>query len=154
VTGVSVATLLAVNAKVVKVEPCGIETVETRLTSPGNELRLIVAPALPAEEVRATVQVDTLGGAIDIGLQENPFNSGVGTIVTVAPLAVAGIDAADGFAAAGLKIWTGDDVFDVEEETFIETVATTPLGIVPVLSPHRMHLKLPTWLWQETDLLA
>ena len=44
-------------------------------------------------------------------------------------------------------------MFEVEAETFKETVATTPFEIVPELSPHRMHCMLPVWFWHETDLL-
>lgn len=153
-TGVVVATVFAVTEKVVDVAPCGTVTVEAMLTSAGDEFRLIVVPPLPAAEVRSTVQVDTIGGVINIGLQEKPFSPGAWTIVTVPPLADAEIAAADGFAAAGLKICTAEEVFEVEGETFSETVATTPSETLPELSPHKMHLKLPVWFSQETDLLA
>ena len=79
-------------------------TVEARLTSAGDELRLIVAPPLPAAELRSKVQVDTVAGVIDIGLQVKPFSTGVCKMVTVPPLADAEIAAADEFAAAGVKI--------------------------------------------------
>ena len=125
-TGVGVVTVFAVTENVVDVAPCGTETVEARLTSAGDALRLIVSPPLPAAEVRATVQLETVGGAIDTGLQLKPFSPDVCTIVTVPPLADADIADADGFAAEGLMIWIREEVFEVEGETFSETVATTP----------------------------
>jgi hypothetical protein len=154
VTGVVVPTVFAVTENVVDVAPCGTVTVEAMLTSAGDEFRVIVAPPVPAAEVRSTVQVDTIGGEINIGLQEKPFSPGGWTIITVPPLADAEIAAADGFAAVGLKICTVEEVFEVEGETFSETVATTPSETIPELSPHNMHVKLPVWFWQETDLLA
>jgi hypothetical protein len=147
-------TLFAVTENVIDVAPCGTVTAEGRLTSAGEELTLTVAPPLPAAEVRATVQVDAVEGVIDTGLHEKPFSPGVCTMVTVPPLADANIAPADGFAAAGAKILTGDEVFEVEAETFKETVATTPLGIVPELRPERMHCMLPVRFSQKTDLLA
>ena len=105
-TGVGVVTLSAVTENVVDVAPCGIVTVDAMLTSTGDELKLIVAPALPAAEVRATVQVDAVAGVIDVGLHEKPFSPGVCTMVTVPPVADADIAAADGFAAARPKICT------------------------------------------------
>jgi hypothetical protein len=37
----------------------------------------------------------------------------------------------------------GDEEFVVEAETFSETVATIPLGMVPEPRLHSMHRKLP-----------
>ena len=101
-------TFSAVTENVVDVAACGIVTVDTMLTSTGDDLKLIMAPALPAAEVRATVQLDAVAGVIDTGLHENPFSSGACTMVTVPPVADADIAAADGFAAAGLKICTAE----------------------------------------------
>jgi hypothetical protein len=154
VTGVGVLIVFAVTENAVDVAPCGTVTVDGTLTSAGEELMLTIAPPLPATEVKATVQVDPVDGVIDTGLHVNPFSAGVFAMVTVPPLAEAEIGAAEGFAAVGVKIWTGDEVFVVEVETFRETVATTPLGIAPELSAHRTHLILPVCFSQETDLLA
>ena len=77
-------------------------------------------------------------------LQEKPFRPGAWTMVTVPPLEDADIFAAEEFAAVGLKICTGEEVFEVEVDMFSATVATTPLGMVLELSPHRMHVRLPT----------
>ena len=48
---------------------------------------MIVAPALGAGDVRASVQLEPDDGKIEIGLQEKPFRMGAWRIVTDAPAA-------------------------------------------------------------------
>jgi hypothetical protein len=129
-------------------------TVEVMVTSVGDELRLTVAPLLPAAALIATVQVDTAGAISETGLQVKPFRAGVCAMVTTPPVAEADIAAAVGLAAEGLETWTAEEVCSVDDNTFSATVATTPLGTVPEPSPHSMQCKVPVWLSHETDLLA
>ena len=87
VTGVGVVTLPAATGNVAEVEPPGTVTVEGMLTSTGDEVKLMVAPPLPAAEVSATVHVAPMAGLTAVRLQEKPFKLGPFEIVTV-PLLV------------------------------------------------------------------
>ena len=104
-TAVALVTLPALTENVEDVEPWGTVTVEGMLTSAGDELRLIVAPPLPASDVRATVQVDPTAGLTVIGVHEKPLRAGPCTIVTTPPLPEMGRVAASTPEAISLMNW-------------------------------------------------
>lgn len=74
VTAVGLVTVPPLSVNVVELAPCAIVTLEGIVATAGDELSVIVAPALGAAPVRATVHVAAAGGVIDNGLQENPFS--------------------------------------------------------------------------------
>lgn len=151
-TVVCVVRLSAVTENVVEAEPWGIVTVDGIVTSAGDELRLMVAPPLPAAAVSATVQVDPVAGLTATGVHEKPLRPGM--IVTTPPLPEIGRVVAPVPAAISLVNWTSEDVSVVEVETVREIVATTPLGIVESFRPDTMHREIPALVAHVTDLLA
>ena len=93
VTNVADAIVAALAVKVAEVDPCGIVTEEGMIAPAGDELNVTVEPPLGAALVSAIVQVDVVGGAIEMGLQENPFKLGC-RMVTVPPFVVRASEAA------------------------------------------------------------
>ena len=85
VTNVEDETVPALAVNVADVDPCGIVTEDGMSAPVGDELRAMVEPPVGAMPVSATLQVDTAGGAMEMGLHENPFKLGC-TMVTVPPL--------------------------------------------------------------------
>jgi hypothetical protein len=154
VTEVGVVTLPAVTENVAEAEPWGTVTLDGMVTSEGDELRLMIVPPLPADELRSTVQVEPAAGLNVIGMHEKPSSVTFGTIVTIPPLLAMGRFEAPAPTAMSLMNWIWEDVFLVEVETVKETVATTPLGIGVAFNPETMQREVPALLAQVTDLPA
>lgn len=148
--GLRTAPGLAVN--VAEVEPCGTVTDEGMLAPAGEEESVTRAPPLGAAAVRPTVQVEVLGGVIDTGRQERPFNAGL--MVRTPPLPEIPKDAADPSAALRLVRFNTEELFGVDDATVTDTVATTPFPIAVVFRPYKMQVIAPEPLPQEIILLA
>ena len=76
VTDVGLVTTPAPTENVAELAPCGTATLDGVVADPDEELMAIVNPPLGAADVSVTWQEETSGGAIAIGLQENPFRPG------------------------------------------------------------------------------
>ena len=75
-------------------------------------------------------------------------------MVTAAPVVDVATEVLPGKADRPLDIPTAEEVFLVEPDIFIDTVARTPLVIPLAFRPQATHFVLPAVLLQETDLLA
>lgn len=123
-TGVELLTFPAVTENVVEVEPLGTVTDDGTFAPAGDEVKVIVAPALGAADVRLTVQVDPPDGLIEAGLHEKPFKLGA-RMVTVPPVAEVDREVPVESAIITLESWTEDDVSVVDPDNVRVSVATT-----------------------------
>ena len=152
VTGVGVVTLPAATGNVTEVKPSGTVTVEGMLASTGDEVKLMVAPPLPAAEVSATVQVAPTVGLTAVGLHEKPFKLGPFEIVTVPLLVKVDKGVLVMLAEVLFVSWTREEVLKVDADTVKFTVAMTPFAIVESLRPHSRHIAVPAPYSQDSVL--
>lgn len=76
------------------------------------------------------------------------------TIVTAAPMVDVATEALLGKADSPLDKLTTDEVFLVEPDIVIDTVARMPFAITFEFTPQATHFRLPVALLQEIDLPA
>jgi hypothetical protein len=148
---VEAATTAAVTLKVVLRAACGTVTKGSVTAEGGFADTVIGAPPAGAAAVRVIVQEDAVGAAKDIGVHVNPLSPGwmvtappVVVVTRVVPVASAATPPVSCNWEEESEVWFRGRV----------TVATTPLAMVELLRPHRMHIAVPELLLQEICLLA
>ena len=148
------ATVVVVTLKLALVASAGI------VNDPGTEafalldLKLTAIPPEGAAELRVTVHEEAAGGSTDAGLHEIPLKLGPCGMVIVPPAVEVEMAVLSGAAAAPLRSWIEEDVFDVNADIVRLTVATTPFAMVVEFKPHTTHVEAPIPLLHESDLLA
>lgn len=112
----------------------------------------MLTPPERAAELRPTVQVDSVEGPIEVGLQAKLLKCGVWSMVTTPGLRERGIDAPVLLAAEPPVSWTDDDGSGALFARLSVTVARTPFGSVVVFNPQATQVELPVPVVQETVL--
>ncbi len=145
-------TAFGVAVKVADVLEAAIVTDDGMLITAGDADKAIVAPALGAAGVIATLQVALEDAAREFGVQEKPFKLGCKVTTPFVPLDDKKLPVPSAATDATSCTWA---VASTGAATGVRlSVATTPLEIGEVFIPHSKQVATPGELVQEKDLLG